>query len=201
MAGLIGVRITPQGYHAYCLRGGEETSLGLFVEAEMAAQAHDCAAIKVALEEGVPLRQVELNEPLTEEWTEDILEGLKVQSWEELLALISADPTADPEPSAQPPAKQAPAEPSVSSGPLATPCLPRSTQVSDMQGRKLFRGPYIPFQGPLCSGTAIMLWSSSLLAPWAILGRHGKCEASCHTHTQGLHGWTGVGWGLLALQC
>jgi hypothetical protein len=128
MADLVGVRVTPRGFQAYCTRDGEEFSLGFFDDAEMAAQAHDCGAIKVALEEGASLQQVQLNEPLTEEWTEEILEGLKAQPWEEVLTLISAGPLAEPPPS-QPSAELAHARPSVSPGSVATPTPPGSAQV------------------------------------------------------------------------
>jgi hypothetical protein len=87
----IGVRSTPSGYQAYCSRQGKEVVLGIFEDAELAGQAHDCAAIKCALDAQDGLNvHVPLNDPSdTAGWTEPLLRMLKAQPWEEVVSSIA----------------------------------------------------------------------------------------------------------------
>ncbi len=82
----LGVREAGLGnYEAFCLRHGEEVRLGTFHDVHEAAGSHDLAAIKLALDEGVDVGQLVLNDPDLSRWTPPLLSELRAYAWSDFV--------------------------------------------------------------------------------------------------------------------
>jgi hypothetical protein len=93
---LFGVRQTGEAFDAFCTWQSKELHLGTFRDVKQAANAHDLAALKVALEEGKQLNKAPFNDPSTACWTPDTKQRLKDLPWDDFVSMLKSDAAEEP---------------------------------------------------------------------------------------------------------